>query len=197
MVRSVFRLAAAAAFSALFAGCAATPEKDLAYISPDPGVAQPAPEQNVPDQKLSCVPYARARSGIDIHGDAYTWWDQAEGRFDRSATPSAGAVLVLTGYSGSDRGHVAVVSRIVSARQIRVDHANWLNDGTVTLDDPVSDVSPDNDWSEVRVWNVRTSSWGTKTYPVQGFIALQPDSGAARVATTKSDEIGKLIQGDN
>ena len=28
-----------------------------------------------------CVPFARAASGIQIYGDAWTWWDQAEGRY--------------------------------------------------------------------------------------------------------------------
>jgi hypothetical protein len=29
---------------------------------------------------LQCVPYARQVSGIQIYGDAWTWWDQAAGR---------------------------------------------------------------------------------------------------------------------
>ncbi len=123
-----------------------------------------------------CAPYARENSAIKIFGDASTWWQQASARYQRERQPSSGAVMVLHDYAGKDRGHVAVVQAIVSAREIRVNHANWLNDDRVLVDNPVRDVSQANDWSEVRVWNVRVGSWGTKAYPVQGFIraAAQP-----------------------
>ncbi|MGD0864082.1 MAG: CHAP domain-containing protein [Rhizomicrobium sp.] len=94
-----------------------------------------------PGSPLQCVPYARQRSGINLFGDAGTWWDQAAGHFSRNSTPVLGAVMVLTGYAGPGRGHVAVVSRMVSDREIRIDHANWLDDGAIFLDDPVVDVS--------------------------------------------------------
>ena len=34
-----------------------------------------------------CVPFARAASGIQIYGDAWTWWDQADGRYKRGTSP--------------------------------------------------------------------------------------------------------------
>jgi len=34
----------------------------------------------------------------------------------------------------------------------------------------VVDISAENDWSAVKVWNIKTGGWGSKTYPVQGFI---------------------------
>lgn len=126
--------------------------------------------ENTGQKPLQCVPYAREHSGIKIYGDAYTWWDKAEGKFARAQTPQSGAVLVLSDYAGPDRGHVAVVQKIVSAREIRIDHANWLDDGSIYINDPVVDVSSDNDWSAVKVWNIKTGGWGGKTYPVQGFI---------------------------
>jgi surface antigen len=119
---------------------------------------------------LECVPYARAHSGIAIYGDAYTWWGQAAGRYRRTSHPTAGAVMVLTDYAGPKRGHLAVVRRIVSPREIRIDHANWLDDGAIYVNNPVVDVSAANDWSAVRVWNIPRGSWGTRIYPVQGFI---------------------------
>jgi hypothetical protein len=119
---------------------------------------------------LQCVPYARAHSSIKIFGDAYTWWDQAGGKYPREARPAAGAVMVLSDYAGPTHGHLAVVQRLVSTREIRVDHANWLNDGSVYVNDPVEDVSEANDWSLVRVFNLKTGVWGGKLYPVQGFI---------------------------
>jgi surface antigen len=116
------------------------------------------------------VPFARRESGVEIYGNANTWWRQALGRYETAATPSEGAVLVLRGYATANRGHVAVVKEVVSPRLIIVDHANWLNGGEVTRDVPVMDVSAAGDWSEVRVWNVPGRYWGGRTYEVQGFI---------------------------
>ncbi len=68
--------------------------------------------------------------------------------------------MVWWAMPAPSHAHVAVVRRIVSPREIRVDHANWLNNGAIFLDDPVADISPGNDWSEVLVWNVQTHAWG-------------------------------------
>ena len=128
-------------------------------------------------EPLQCVPFAREHSGVSIYGDAYTWWDQAAGRFGRSTSPEVGAVLVMRGYGGNtQRGHVAVVRRVVSDREIVVDHANWLNSGEISLDNPVMDVSEDNDWSKVRVWYAPEGHYGGRVYEVQGFI-LGPTGG--------------------
>jgi len=91
-------------------------------------------------------------------------------------------VIVLGGYAGPGRGHVGVVSALLSTREIRLDHANWLGDGAIYIDDPVVDVSPENDWSEVRVWNPRNNAWGVKTYLVEGFIGPDRTSDSDRVA---------------
>jgi len=131
--------------------------------------------------KLQCVPYARANSGVGIWGDAYTWWDKAAGRFGRSSAPEAGSVMVMKSYGNAQRGHVAVVRRVVSDREIVVDHANWLNGGEISLDNPVMDVSEDNDWSEVRVWNAPGGHYGGRVYKVQGFI-LAPEGGQRMAA---------------
>ena len=175
----------------LLAGCAtsfdATPSDNgsLAYNQ----MPRESGSSNVQDSGQAseeCVPFARDHSGVKIYGDAYTWWDQAASRYQRSETPQSGAVMVLSGYAGPERGHLAVVQKIISPREIRVDHANWLDDGSVYLNDPVTDVSAANDWSEVRVFNIKTGAWGGHIYPVQGFIlapdapplTLPPESGA-------------------
>jgi len=125
---------------------------------------------------LQCVPYARENSAIKIYGDAWTWWDKAAGKYPRGAAPAGGAILVLHDYAGPNHGHVAVVRRIVSSREIRIDHANWLNDGSIFLNNPVMDVSHGNDWSQVRVFNIKTGGWGGKVYPVKGFIGSGSDT---------------------
>jgi hypothetical protein len=137
---------------------------------------------------VQCVPYAREHSSVALHGDAYTWWEKAAGLYRRSASPEEGAVIVIAGYAGSHRAHVAVVRRLVTPREIRVDHANWLNDGAIYVNDPVVDVSPDNDWSQVKVWNIRSGSWGTKTYAVRGFIGPDPDGEEPRVSSNAARE---------
>ncbi len=147
----------------------------IAYGSNQPTIAPPPTDPDQPGfvrpgQPFSCVPYARQASGIGLVGDAYTWWDQAEGRYAREAMPRSGTLLVLVNYAGPKRAHLAYVTRIVSSREIRIDHANWLNDGNIYLNSPVIDVSAANDWTEVRVWNNRDGHMGIKTYNVRGFI---------------------------
>lgn len=149
------------AAAALLAACSSTPD----YAG---GFADPHVESR--SKGLQCVPFARAESGVDIRGDAHTWWAQADGVYDRDDEPEEGSVMVLRGYKRADRGHVAVVKRIVSDREIVIDHANWLNDGKVYLDQPVLDVSEDNDWSQVRVWYAPGHQYGARVYAVQGFI---------------------------
>ena len=126
---------------------------------------------------IQCAPYAREHSKIKIYGDAYTWWDQASGKYPRGSAPEKGSILVLYNYAGTERGHLAVVRTLVSAREIRVDHANWLNDGSIFVNNPVLDVSSANDWSQVRVFNLETGAWGSRVYPVRGFIGSDRDIG--------------------
>lgn len=119
---------------------------------------------------LQCVPFARQASGVEIYGNANTWWAQAAGRYPRSNTPAFGSVFVMRGYNTTARGHVAVVTQVESNRLIRVDHANWLNAGEVSRGVPVLDVSPNNDWSQIRVWHIPGGHWGGRIYRADGFI---------------------------
>jgi hypothetical protein len=164
--------------AAVLTACASTPAPIAAggSVRPAPREALPrwegAEEPRVADAGagLQCVPYARQLSGVSIYGDANTWWRQAAGRYPRSSRPAPGSVLVLQGYNTTARGHVAVVTHIDSDRLLRVDHANWLNNGEISVGVPVLDVSPDNDWSEIRVWHIPGGHWGGRIYQAQGFI---------------------------
>ena len=123
---------------------------------------------------LQCVPYARTVSGIQIRGDAWTWWGQAEGRYARGFAPKVGAVMALRPHGNSHLGHVAAVSRIIDDRTILIRHANWspINGRRGQIEDNVRviDVSPENNWSEVRVWYAPIQAIGGSVWPVQGFI---------------------------
>ena len=189
---SFARFVVVALLGVMLTGCAGGYDDD-AYDAPPPvRTASVAPSQlpaergtnhieNNPGQALlQCVPYAREHSAIKITGDAYTWWDQAAAKYERGPAPAAGAVMVLFNYAGAQRGHVAVVRRLVSSREIRIDHANWLDDGAIYVNDPVVDVSAVNDWSQVRVWNIKTGGWGGKIYPVQGFIGTGSNNATPR-----------------
>jgi surface antigen len=104
---------------------------------------------------LQCVPFARQVSGIDITGNAHTWWHQAAGRYQRGQQPEVGAVLVFRASGGMRLGHVSVVSQVVGPRHILVDHANWpgpgFPKGRVARGVSMIDVSDANDWTSVRV----------------------------------------------
>ena len=119
---------------------------------------------------LECVPFARQVSGIALYGDAADWWDQAAGRYDRTSTPEPGAVLVFRRSGRLAHGHVSVVARVLSDREITVTQANWVH-RRIGRDEAVQDVSDRNDWSAVRVWWAPTGSLGASTYATYGFIA--------------------------
>jgi hypothetical protein len=127
------------------------------------------------DSFVSCVPFARAVTGIDIHGDAWTWWDHAAGRYGRGQVPVPGAVLAFAGTRQLPLGHLSVVEQVVSAREILVEHANWSSTpewrGKVLTGQRIVDVSAANDWTAVRVQNHLGSLGGA--YVAHGFIYQQ------------------------
>jgi surface antigen len=144
---------------------------------------------------LQCVPYARQVSGIQIFGDAWTWWDQAADRYERGFRPKVGAVMAFKPHGNMRLGHVAAVSRIVNSRTVLLRHANWspINGRRGQIEDNVRaiDVSPDNDWSEVRVWFDPIQAIGGTSWPVQGFIYNRPakrlDRGTVLARATRRD----------
>lgn len=122
---------------------------------------------------ISCVPYARDVSGIQIRGNAHTWWAQAGGRYQRGNKPKEGAVYVLSKSHRLQYGHVSVVKSVINSRLIEVAHSNWgHNKATRSMIYErmlVEDVSPANDWSSARFWNYHTDAFGSP-YPASGFI---------------------------
>ena len=121
-------------------------------------------------QFWQCAPYAREISGIQIRGNAHTWWSQAAGRYARGHQPVEGAVLSMRSTARMRLGHVAMVSKVVSEREVLLTHANWSRRGGIERNVRAVDVSPANDWSEVRVWYGPVGGLGTSTYPANGFI---------------------------
>lgn len=135
----------------------------------------------------NCVTYAREMTGIEISGNAGDWWDNAEGSYRRGHQPVPGSVLVFRPAGRMSSGHVAVVSRVVGPREILVNQANWPR-GAVVEGAAVFDVSPNNDWTTVRVAEDRSQSWG-RLNPTFGFIypnQAEPRDNPVAVATRDS-----------
>lgn len=143
-----------------------------------------------------CVPFARAASGIQIFGDAWTWWEQAAGRYRRGEVPKIGAVIVFAKTARLPLGHVAVVSRVVERRVLMLTHANWSRQngerGHTEQDVTLYDVSPANDWSDVKVWYRDNEGLGGTVFPVKGFIYADGKP-APELTARNPDYVGALI----
>jgi hypothetical protein len=136
---------------------------------------------------LQCVPYARSQSGIDIRGNALTWWSQAEGRYNRGTEPRVGAVMAFRPTRAMPIGHVAVVAEVIDSRHIYLNHANWSGPGRIETRALAVDVSDNGDWSAVRVWYAPQSSLGLRSNPVFGFIYNEaPDAAPDAVTPSTS-----------
>ncbi|MFA7586302.1 MAG: CHAP domain-containing protein [Novosphingobium sp.] len=180
-VQTILAVLTASAALALPAGAVTPPEAQQGITTASAGM----------HGYLQCVPYARQLTGIRIFGDAHTWWQQAEGRYARGSRPKVGAVMNFRPYGNSELGHVAAVSRIVDKRTVLVSHANWspINGQRGQIEDNVRviDVSPDNDWSEVRVWFAPINGLGTTHWPLYGFIYPEKP-GATKQASKAAPE---------
>jgi hypothetical protein len=134
------------------AACGGRPDRDAGLRAP-----------------LECVPFARALSGIHLSGEAADWWWRANGRYSRGTVPAVGSVMVFAQSPRLPRGHLSVVSQVISQRRILVTQANWVHHH-VTTDQLVIDVSTGGDWSSVRVWWPASDALGSTAYRVLGFI---------------------------
>lgn len=157
-------------------------------VTPQPGsgllaAADIQPRTAFISRRLQCVPFARERSGVAIRGNANTWWKQAAGSFVRVKAPAVGAVVVMN----TRRGHVGVVTKIVDKRTVIIDHSNWLSSGQIYLDQPVMDVSANNDWSKVVVWHPNLGKYGKRALTVSGFIVDAPARGNSTVYASLAD----------
>jgi surface antigen len=131
---------------------------------------------------ISCVPYARQVTGMNISGNGRDWWYNAAGRYARSSRPEPGSILSFPSSGGMRAGHVAVVSRVINSRLIEIDHANWggpgIRRGSVMQGVDVMDVSANNDWTQVRVQVGWSNDNFGRAYPTHGFILNRPDNGS-------------------
>jgi len=146
---------------------------------------------------VQCVPFARAVSGIALKGNAAVWWDQAAGIYARGHTPEVGSILNFRASRAMPLGHVAVVTRVINSREIEVEHAHWAGSG-IKRDVLVIDVSPNGDWSAVRVALSQNGPLGNSVYPTYGFIYNRPAATTTQMARApqREDEVAEAPDSD-
>ncbi len=102
--------------------------------------------------------------------------------------------MVMKSSGAMPMGHVAIVSHIVSDREVLLTHANWQGDGTVETNVRAIDVSPEGNWSQVRVWYAPVHAMGLRVVPTYGFI-LPVRAGEMASAAT-SDHQSEIAMAD-
>ena len=129
---------------------------------------------------ISCVPFARNDSGIEVAGNAWQWWDNAAGVYARGSVPEARQRPRLPRQrphaprpcrGRQPRGQCPRRSRSTTP----TGGARGMHGG-VARNMPVVDVSEANDWSAVRVGLGESGEFGS-VYPTYGFIYDRPDTG--------------------
>lgn len=148
-------------------------------------------------QYWQCAPYARQASGIEIYGNAHTWWQQAAEKYERGEEPVEGAVLAIKPHGKMRLGHVAMVSKVIGEREVLLTHANWSRGGAIERNVRAIDVSEAGDWSEVKVWYGPTGDLGLTAYPAFGFIYADRPTPEKNIqfAENRLANIAGLIEG--
>jgi hypothetical protein len=147
-------------------------------------------------QFYQCVTFARDMTGVTMRGNANTWWAQAAGHYARGQAPKTGAILAFRGIPGMPMGHVAVVAKVIGAREILLDHANWSQPGRIERGVRAMDVSANGDWSQVRVWYGGIGDMGTRINPTFGFIYPDRASPVVPVAAPATIDRAPLVSAD-
>ncbi|MFT8777398.1 MAG: CHAP domain-containing protein [Gluconacetobacter liquefaciens] len=133
---------------------------------------------------IQCVAFAKSASDVMLHGNAANWWYNAAGVYARGAAPESGSILNFRANRRMPLGHVAVVRQVVDSRTIVIDQSHWAQRG-ISRNVSVIDVSPNNDWTAVRVALAHNGAYGS-IYPTYGFIYSRPDS-SGRIMTASSE----------
>src|SRR3546814_20958641 len=84
-------------------------------------------------------------------------------------------------------GRVAMVSKVLSNREVLLNHANWSYRGGVEQDALAVDVSPEGEWSEVRVWYGPSGQLGIRSNTAYGFIYPGASSAAGNLTIASAN----------
>jgi len=123
--------------------------------------------------RIDDVAYVKSVTGMAIPGQAWSWWDGSNGRYPRGHSPVPSAVLVFRQQQNLPAGHLAIVTKVLSSREVRISHADWASTwatrGRITGNVPVLDVSRANDWTKVRLWYANSGTVD-QVYGTYGFV---------------------------
>ena len=78
-----------------------------------------------------------------------------------------------------------MMHNVVDVREVLLTHANASRRGGIERDVRAVDVSPNNDWSMVKVWYGPNGGLGTSAYPTKGFIYSGHKSNVADLPATQ------------
>ncbi|MCQ9155761.1 CHAP domain-containing protein [Acidomonas methanolica] len=140
---------------------------------------------------IQCVAFAKSASDVVLKGNAADWWYNARGVYARGQTPEPGSVLNFRAIRRMPLGHVAVVREVESNRSIIIDHSHWGQRG-IARHVRVVDVSPNNDWSAVRIALSDHGRLGS-IYPTYGFIYARPDDGMMLANNTRTQAHARYV----
>lgn len=147
---------------------------------------------------VNCVQFVERTTDMAIRGNAWQWWESAADLYTRGRQPSPNAVMVFAKSGHLRSGHLAVVTGQIDRRTVLVDHANWSpvggRRGRVEHAVKIVDVSPANDWSQVRVWYGPASDIGQTVYAINGFVYPRRARQAMKAWDTDplSNHVGQL-----
>lgn len=142
---------------------------------------------------LQCVGFVHQATNFQIHGNARDWWQRAAGLYARGNVPAAGAVLSFRPKRHMPLGHVAVVRSQLDSRTILIDQAHWGRNG-IDRNVRVIDVSPNNNWTAVRVALRGNRNTFGSIYQTHGFIYNRPE-GSAPVRGNMQDVLASRNDG--
>ncbi len=117
-------------------------------------------------ERVWCVPFARTLSGIELRGNAETWFAVPRASTTAGQSPRwarSWCSAARASCHGACGGGVA--DRV--GREILIDHANWKRN-QISLKMSVIDISDANDWSLVKV-AYDPGQFG-RPYPISGFV---------------------------
>ena len=102
-------------------------------------------------------------SGIELSGNAARGGTTLPACMSGALAPEVGSILNFRARPGTcGWATVAVVTNVISPRHIEIDHANWGAPGRISRNIDVVDVSPSNDWTDVRVALSQSEDYGKR-----------------------------------
>jgi surface antigen len=138
---------------------------------------------------IQCVTFVQAASQVHLRGNARDWWYNARGVYARGGTPEVGSVMNFRPIRRMYYGHVALVKRVIDERTVVVDQSHWAQNG-ISRNTRVIDVSPNNDWSSVRVATDQGGDRFGSIYPLYGFIYPRSDDRSQVMMASAEQDTG-------